>query len=65
MLPGIKMPDMDGMVVLGQIREFDVDDGTIDENIVNDAFRIGATDFISSLFISGIKKSFFKLFCER
>jgi DNA-binding response OmpR family regulator len=49
----IKMPEMDGMEVLKQIREFDKDvgiimlTGIVDENVANEAFRMGADDYIS------------------
>lgn len=49
----IKMPKMDGMEVLRQIREFDRDvgivmlTGVIDEDVADEAFKLGADDYIS------------------
>lgn len=49
----IKMPEMDGLEVLKQIRNFDKDVGIvmltaiIDEDVANEAFRMGADDYIT------------------
>ena len=49
----IKMPDIDGMEVLKQVRKFDKKVGIvmltaiIDKDVADEAFRMGADDFIS------------------
>ena len=49
----IKMPDMDGMEVLRQVRKFDKDVGIImltaiiDQEVADEAFRMGADDYIT------------------
>lgn len=49
----IKMPGMDGLEVLRQVRKFDKDVGIIlltaivDKDVADEAFRMGADDYIS------------------